>query len=123
VQAAVPLSRFVLDAAAEDCDMDTAEGARTWPPTPGPCGSCCPTAPGAQLLGDIAAQVRIGVHELQQLWGLRGAAQPARARAMARPPPIAAPPAALRCPTARRRAPSRRAPPPAAARTGRCRSC
>jgi len=81
VQAAVPLSRFVLDAAAEDCDMDTAEGRSHFAANARPLWQLLPAgALAAQLLGDIAAQVRIGVHELQQLWGLRGAAQPARAR-------------------------------------------
>ena len=84
VQAAVPLSRFVLDAAAQDCDMETAEGRSHFAANARPLWQLLPAgALAAQLLGDIAAQVRIGVHELQQLWGLRGAARPPRERAHA----------------------------------------
>ena len=69
VKAAVPLSRFLLEAASQDCDMDSAEGrahfsanARDlWQLLP-------PGALAAQLLGDIAAQVQIDTHELQRVW-------------------------------------------------------
>ena len=72
VQAAVPLSRFLLDAAAQDGDMETAEGRSHFAARARPLWQLLPAgALAQQLLGDIAAQVRIGVHELQQLWGLR----------------------------------------------------
>ncbi len=71
VKNAVPLSRFLLDAAAEDCDMDTAEGRSRFAANARPLWQQLPAGTLAQqLLGDIAAQVQIGVHELEQLWGL-----------------------------------------------------
>ncbi|MFC0594427.1 DNA primase [Ottowia pentelensis] len=108
VQAAVPLSRFVLDAAAQDCDMETAEGRSHFAANARPLWQLLPAgALAAQLLGDIAAQVRIGVHELQQLWGLRGAARPPRERAHA----PAADRGAVRGPAAPTRPPLRAAAP------------
>ncbi|MCZ2088588.1 MAG: DNA primase [Burkholderiales bacterium] len=72
VRDAVPLSRFLLDAAAEDCDLQTAEGRSRFAARARPLWQLLPTgALAAQLLGDIAAQVQIGTHELEQLWGLR----------------------------------------------------
>ncbi|MEZ5606885.1 MAG: DNA primase [Burkholderiaceae bacterium] len=88
VQAAVPLSRFVLDAAAQDCDMETAEGRSHFAANARPLWQLLPAgALGQQLLGEIAAQVRIGVHELQQLWGLRTAARPSQTRIHGGPSP------------------------------------
>jgi DNA primase len=76
VKNAVPLSRFLLDAAAEGCGMDTAEGRSRFAANARPLWQQLPAgALAQQLLGDIAAQVQIGVHELEQLWGLR---RPAR---------------------------------------------
>ena len=116
VQAAVPLSRFVLDAAAQDCDMDTAEGRSRFAANARPLWQLLPAgALAAQLLGDIAAQVRIGVHELQQLWGLRGAAQPGRGRSHGAP---AAERGAARGPAAPTR-PSPRTPAPRTAPSSR----
>ena len=72
VRDAVPLSRFLLDAAAEDCDLQTAEGRSRFAARARPLWQLLPAgALAAQLLGDIAAQVQIGTHELEQLWGLR----------------------------------------------------
>ena len=70
---AVPLSRFLLDAAAEDCDLQTAEGrSRFAARALATVAALLPAgALAAQLLGDIAAQVQIGTHELEQLGGLR----------------------------------------------------
>ncbi len=71
VKAAVPLSRFLLDAAAEDCDLSTAEGRSRLAANARPLWQLLPTgALATQLLGDIAAQVQIGTHELEALWGL-----------------------------------------------------
>jgi len=69
IKEAVPLSRFLLQAAGEGCDLDTAEGrahmasnARTlWSALPE--GLLKP-----QLLAEIAEQVMIDSRELQQLW-------------------------------------------------------
>ena len=72
VKAAVPLSRFLLDAAAEECDLATAEGRSRFAANAQPLWRLLPTgALAQQLLGEIAGQVQIGPHELEDLWGLR----------------------------------------------------
>ena len=81
VQAAVPLSRFVLEAAAEGCDMDSAEGRSHFAANARPLWQALPAgALAQQLLGEIAAQVRIGTHELHALWGVRPAGHTTSAR-------------------------------------------
>ncbi len=83
VQAAVPLSRFVLDAAAEGCDMETAEGRSHFAANARPLWQALPAgALAQQLLGEIAALVRIGTHELHALWGVRPAGPIASTRAL-----------------------------------------
>jgi len=115
VRHAVPLSRFLLDAAAEDCDLQTAEGRSRFAARARPLWQLLPAgALAAQLLGDIAAQVQIGTHELEQLWGLRrmppGRSEDnsySRAPHKAREPKVPARPVPVR--HAPRRAPSPRA--------------
>ena len=86
VKAAVPLSRFLLEAAAEDCDMTSAEGRARFGANARELWHLLPAgALAAQLLGDIAAQVQIGTHELQDLWNL------ARRNAPRRPEPPSPP--------------------------------
>ena len=81
VHTAVPLSRFVLDAAAEGCDMDSAEGRSHFAARARPLWQALPAgALAQQLLGEIAALVRIGTHELQELWGLRSTGHGAGAK-------------------------------------------
>ena len=76
IKDAVPLSRFLLDAAAEDCDMQTAEGRSHFAANARPLWQLLPAgALAQQLLVEIAAQVQIGMHELEQLWGIRRAPQ------------------------------------------------
>ena len=71
VQGATPLSRFLFDAAGQDCDLTTAEGRARFGANAKPLWQQLPTgALAQQLLGDIAAQVQLGVHELSQLWGI-----------------------------------------------------
>ena len=71
IKAAVPLSRFLLDAAAEDCDLSTAEGRSHLAANARPLWQLLPAgALAQQLLGEIATQVQIGVHELEAIWGL-----------------------------------------------------
>ena len=83
VQAAVPLSLFVLDAAAEGCDMETAEGRSHFAANARPLWQALPAgALAQQLLGEIAALVRIGTHELHALWGVRPAGPIASTRAL-----------------------------------------
>ncbi len=72
VKDALPLSRFLLEAAAEDCDLDSAEGRSHFAANARPLWQLLPGGVLAQqLLSEIAAQVQIGTHELEQLWGLR----------------------------------------------------
>ncbi|MFT4196230.1 DNA primase, partial [Ottowia sp.] len=72
VKEAVPLSRFLLEAAAQDCDLATAEGRSHFAANARPLWQLLPAgALAQQLLGEIAAQVQIGTHELEDLWGLR----------------------------------------------------
>jgi len=79
VKAAVPLSRFLLDDAAQECDLTTAEGRARFAANARPLWQSLPAgALARQLLGDIAAQVQIGTHELQDLWGLTQRSPPSR---------------------------------------------
>ena len=71
VQNAVPLSRFLLEAAAQDCDLNTAEGRAHLAANARPLWQLLPAgALAQQLLGEIAAQAQLGTHELTDLWGL-----------------------------------------------------
>ena len=66
---AVPLSRFLLEAAGEDCDLDTAEGRAHMASKARPLWSALPEgALKPQLLAEIAEQVMIDSRELLQLW-------------------------------------------------------
>ncbi|HEY3048199.1 MAG TPA: DNA primase, partial [Polaromonas sp.] len=66
---AVPLSRFLLEAAAEGCDMDTAEGRARMASNARPLWSLLPDgALKHQLLAEMADQVMIDSRELLQLW-------------------------------------------------------
>ncbi|MET4576468.1 DNA primase [Ottowia thiooxydans] len=72
VKQAVPLSRFLLEAAAEDLELSTAEGRAHFAAKVKPLWQLLPTGTlGQQILGDIAAQVQLGAQELQALWGMR----------------------------------------------------
>jgi len=73
VQGALPLSRFLLEAAGDGCDLSTAEGRARLAANARPLWQALPEgALKLQLLGQIAEQVQLGTHELQQLWGLPG---------------------------------------------------
>jgi DNA primase len=75
VDRAIPLSRFLIDAAAEQCAMDTAEGRSHFAAKARELWQRLPDgALGRQLLGDIATRVQLDVQELERLWGLSGAA-------------------------------------------------
>lgn len=66
---AVPLSRFLLEVAATDCDMQTAEGRARFATQARPLWQALP--PGAlaqQLLAELAVLVQIPTSELQTLW-------------------------------------------------------
>ncbi|SFC10088.1 DNA primase [Polaromonas sp. OV174] len=69
VSKAVPLSKFMLEAAAEGCDLDTAEGRAHMASNARPLWSLLPEgALKPQLLAEIADQVMIDSRELLQLW-------------------------------------------------------
>ena len=75
VAKAVPLSKFMLEAAGEGCDLDTAEGRAHMASNARPLWSLLPDgALKRQLLAEIADQVLIDSRELLQIW------QPASAR-------------------------------------------
>jgi DNA primase len=116
VAEATPLSRFMLEAAREGCDMGSAEGRARMASNARPLWSALPEgALKRQLMGEIAGLVQLGAQELGDLWGKAAMSRPA-SKSSAAPPTRAmgdeesAPPAdyrsANRRPTAPR-APSR----------------
>jgi DNA primase len=69
VSEAVPLSRFLIEAASDDCDLGTAEGRARLASQAKPLWSALPDgALKRQLLGEIASQVQLDAHELTSLW-------------------------------------------------------
>jgi DNA primase len=73
VQAAVPLSTFLLEASAEECDLSTAEGRSKFLSHAAPLWKLLPEgALKRQLLGALAERSQLGEHELLELWGLGG---------------------------------------------------
>jgi DNA primase len=75
VAKAVPLSKFMLEAAGEGCDLDTAEGRAHMASNARPLWSLLPDGTlKHQLLAEIADTVLIDSRELLQIW------QPASAR-------------------------------------------
>ena len=70
VAAAEPLSRFLLQTAAQDCDMSSAEGRARFAAQARPLWQQLPAgALAQQILADIAQQTQIDARELAQLWG------------------------------------------------------
>ena len=68
---AKPLSRFLLEAAAEDCDLSTAEGRARLAAQARPLWQAMPDgALKRQLLGELAQQVQVGAGELVDVWGI-----------------------------------------------------
>ena len=69
VAKAVPLSRFMLEAAADGCDQDTAEGRAHMASNARPLWSLLPDgALKRQLIAEIADKVQIDVRDLMELW-------------------------------------------------------
>ena len=69
VKKAVPLSRFMLEAAADGCDLDTAEGRAHMASNARPLWSLLPEgALRPQLLAEIADKVMIDSRDLLALW-------------------------------------------------------
>jgi DNA primase len=83
VNEATPLSRFMIEAAREGCDLGSAEGRAHMASNARPLWSALPEgALKRQLLGEIAELVQLDVQELGGLWGT--SASP-RGTATARP--------------------------------------
>ena len=71
VHSAMPLSRFILEAAREDCDMVSTEGRSRFVSLIQPQWLALPEgAFKRQLLGQISELAELGSHELLELWGL-----------------------------------------------------
>ena len=69
ISEAVPLSRFLLEAASEGCDLSSAEGRAHLASNAKPLWSQLPDgALKRQLLGDIADRVQLDSQELNELW-------------------------------------------------------
>ena len=69
VQTALPLSLFMQEAAAEDCDLASAEGRAKLAANARPLWSALPEgALKRQLLGEFAQQVQLDARELGALW-------------------------------------------------------
>jgi len=70
VSEAVPLSRFLIEAAREGCDLSSAEGRARLASNAKPLWSQLPDgALKRQLLKEIAGHVKVETQELQELWG------------------------------------------------------
>ncbi len=66
---ALPLSRFLVDAARDGCDLNTAEGRAHMASNAKPLWSLLPEgALKLQLLGELADQVQLTARELSELW-------------------------------------------------------
>jgi len=75
VQQAMPLSRFLIEAASADCELTSAEGRARLSSQARPLWQLLPEgALKRQLLAEIAQQVQLPSAELDRLWGLQGAA-------------------------------------------------
>jgi DNA primase len=76
---ATPLSRFLIDAAREGCDLTTAEGRAHMAANARPMWNALPDgALKRQLLSEIAAPAQLDSRELAQMWGARQAATASR---------------------------------------------
>ncbi len=79
VHNAMPLSRFVVEAARENCDMASTEGRSRFVSLIKPHWELLPDgAFKRQLLGEIAALANLGQQELLELWGLAKAEKSSR---------------------------------------------
>jgi DNA primase len=90
ISEAVPLSRFLIEAAREGCDLATAEGRARLASNAKPLWSALPDgALKRQLLGEIAGLVQLDARELAALWDTapRGGAARGAARGGGSSPP------------------------------------
>ncbi|MBC7437361.1 MAG: DNA primase [Bdellovibrionales bacterium] len=71
VSEATPLSRFLVDAAREDCDLNTAEGRAHMASNAKPLWTQMPDgALKRQMLGELADLVQLASRELTDVWGV-----------------------------------------------------
>ena len=85
VKQATPLSRFLIEAAREDCDLQTAEGRARMASNAKPLWSLLPEGTlKLELLGEIAAQVQLPSQELGALWSATSNTPHTRAPSSAR---------------------------------------
>ncbi len=71
VRNAVPLSAFLQEAAAQDCDMGTVEGRSRMVSNAAPLWKLLPEgALKKQILAAIAERAQLGEHDLLEVWGL-----------------------------------------------------
>ena len=90
---ATPLSRFLVEAAREGCELSTAEGRAHMAANAKPLWTSLPEgALKRQLLSEIAEQVQLSAPELEHLWGLATGRTAPRARAAEASAPAAARP-------------------------------
>ncbi|KAF1019379.1 MAG: DNA primase [Paracidovorax wautersii] len=81
---AVPLSRFLIDSAREDCDLTTAEGRARLASNAHPLWTLLPDgAFKRQLLGEFASLIQLDEAALQDLWASASSRRPGAARAPA----------------------------------------
>ncbi|WP_066272176.1 DNA primase [Hydrogenophaga palleronii] len=90
VKEAVPLSRFLIEAASADCDLSTAEGRARMASQARPLWSALPDgALKRQLIGELSTGIGIGSADLLQLWQQSGGGHRAPRAAGHAPPPSA----------------------------------
>jgi DNA primase len=91
VSKATPLSRFLIEAAQEGCDLGSAEGRARMSSHAKPLWTALPEgALKLQLLGEIAQLVQLPSQELGSLWSVSGskaASEPPRRKREGAPPP------------------------------------
>jgi DNA primase len=76
---ATPLSRFLIEAAREGCDLTTAEGRAHMAANAKPMWSALPDgALKRQLLAEIASLAQLDARELASMWGVRHSASASR---------------------------------------------
>jgi DNA primase len=86
VAEAMPLSRFLIEAAREDLDLGTAEGRAHMASNARPLWQALPDgALRRQLLGELAGLVQLSAQELADLWSRSAASGPGRTAARAEP--------------------------------------
>jgi DNA primase len=90
VKEAMPLSRFLLEAASADCDLSTAEGRARMASQARPLWSALPDgALKRQLLGELAESAGLNSQDLLQLWQHTGAGHRSARGGSAEPPSTA----------------------------------